>query len=1304
MDNETDLKNKENLNKNDGKKENDDNKENKLDEINTDKIQTEDILFGNEDLLKLNNNLDIDDNDIIHFPENLPDFDEMERINEEKRRSDEEKQEIINNLVKQGKYDEVLQFLNIKEKEEDDKELPLEIIPADDISDLHEDKDDKKNFDEKTDKNNESKIDDINKNEETKENNYLNDKKDNKNLKVEEKKEENQEGNKEIKTDENKDINNKENKEIKKDENKEINNEENKEENKSNENQKEIQKESKKEQDEKQKIEIKKPDIKNNISNSSESNSISDLLIDNDDEENYGDLLKSMNILEKIEKENKEENIKENLEILTKELEELEGHEDEDKNNIEQMNELYLMLQEDKNSKTLQIQTREKLFPYYNDTNYLLSDIFKSDLFVNISMMRNCFISSNIIKLKPIKFGECDKKYEIFYPKSSFDNLEYSAKDLKSEMDYDSYLMEYSKSNSNQKKVKEISSLFSKFKNEKLEIKNTPKKTIVINFENEDKNDIDINETIDNWVQINKNNSNDNNNNDKEIIYKLNDYNKVFLDCFNKKNLNSKEKIKSILELNLSKQNLKSFPMEELKKLPQLKFLNLEENQIDKFSDLSCCPDLYSINLNRNLIKKIEGISKLNSLEKLSLNNNLIETIEGLENNQRLRFLFLGKNKIRNIDSIENQILYIEELILCENQIQSIPEKFSFPYLRFLDLNENNIKNISNFYFCPCLEKLLLKGNNIDSGNNKTIFSCLPKLREIDLSFNKIYNLSFLLNLLSENLNLEIINIGNNPFVHQCDKFLIKVLLTIFPKLKIINNDDYTQSIYKKKAQKKKIKKLFNCECYFYIIQFQNFFMKYFNSIYFTNQILNQFNININSNLTKENSPLINLINTNYFNFKKSHLQKLNDCFNGKFCIFNKHISLQINLLTYLYDFKYKMLYINNSMGIFSKNLTLRKIKIIKIQQLYKLRIIRKKLAAIVIPDDEYDHADDLLDFFNSKPKEEENLDFKWEEGKIEKIENQIKLRSSQEINKPKKELNKENKENQNIIPQKKNIVYKLSKQSLETIKEKENENEILNTKISIDLSQKGELYKNNQSNEEILKLMKNLNTNSKNQKLTPMKITPNPQSHKIYLKSTPPTELISKSNISNNYSNNINPTISNKDILSIKNNNTPQSQFSQINDFGMVKTRYPNIQSYNKGDNVPLKYININNQMGIIPGIISKGNYQQRNFLPPIKRPDSKANTNINNNNNFNISTSNISDETKSVKSTFTFNSKFKNVKGRVLPQKVADEIRRLEQECSETIQKAKAEWGFTNPQTAELLAKKIYKKYRKKISHLLQ
>ena len=58
---------------------------------------------------------------------------------------DEEKHdEIINNLMKEGKYDEILKFINAKgdddvfnlSKENDED---LKIIPADDISDLQED-------------------------------------------------------------------------------------------------------------------------------------------------------------------------------------------------------------------------------------------------------------------------------------------------------------------------------------------------------------------------------------------------------------------------------------------------------------------------------------------------------------------------------------------------------------------------------------------------------------------------------------------------------------------------------------------------------------------------------------------------------------------------------------------------------------------------------------------------------------------------------------------------------------------------------------------------------------------------------------------------------------------------------------------------------------------------------------------------------------------------------------------------------------------------------------------------------------
>ena len=77
MDNETDLK------------------EEKLSEINTDKIKDEDNLIKNEDTLKIENNLDFDGDELIHFPDNLPDFEELERKNEERRKKDEENQEII---------------------------------------------------------------------------------------------------------------------------------------------------------------------------------------------------------------------------------------------------------------------------------------------------------------------------------------------------------------------------------------------------------------------------------------------------------------------------------------------------------------------------------------------------------------------------------------------------------------------------------------------------------------------------------------------------------------------------------------------------------------------------------------------------------------------------------------------------------------------------------------------------------------------------------------------------------------------------------------------------------------------------------------------------------------------------------------------------------------------------------------------------------------------------------------------------------------------------------------------------------
>lgn len=993
----------------------------------------------------------------------------------------------------------------------------------------------------------------------------------------------------------------------------------------------------------------------------------------NEKEEKNNDENLKFNFYNFEEKNN--ENAK-NLELLTKELEELEQYEKEDKNNIETMNEMYQMIQEDQLSKKLQIETRLKLFPNLNKANIKLSEELKSELFTNIQMLRQCHLSSVLIQPNNNQTNnEINKKYLLEIPDSIFDSLEYSIQDLKSKIDYDEVLMEYTKDNSQPKKT--MSELFRNYQ-DIINKKREKKKVVVINIESknyhnyiESKQSIPalIINKVKSWIKTDNLNPNSSHNNSPDNI-SFKDFNHLFLRSFYSK---EKSNPNPLLELTLINQNLKTIPIELIKDSPQLKFLNLEENQIEKISNLDSLTKLYSLNLNKNLIKKIENISKLENLEKLSLNYNLIEQIENCEQNFHLKILSIGKNKISSIESIENQVLYIEELILSENRIKFIPEKFSLPYLRFLDLNENKIKKLNEFLYCPCLEKLLLIGNKIEGDNIKPIFKYCTRLREIDLSFNKIEFLSFVLGILRKNENIEIINVSNNPFIMNGAKFCKLFLQKSFPKIKMINlenispKDKNCVKLKIRNISKNSYQNIYLSKNYFSIFLLQSYFMKFFNSFYFTNKIHNLFNLNINSNLTNETSPLLDIANSNHFLFKQNHLKCLNLYFDKKILNFSNFSQFQNQILNYLYDFKHKMLYIKNSMGIFSKNLTLRKLKIEKIQRMWKMIILRKKLKDIKFVDEEKENCDDLIGFFNSEQKNDDipTLDNKWEIEKIEEIEKNL-----MKLNQKPKHQDK---------PQK--------HQLLETINENENENEPIknNVKESIEIEKKPINPSINNFFEDQQYLRKSINDLTKTKQLTPLKQTP----------AQPPLNSIKESNNfyqSNsevaNIINNLNP--------SIKSPSTPNT-INSLSDLNLSKTRYyPQVPNkYKQGDNIHLKVVNMNNQM----------------MLPPLKNYPNKKNvalrpeSNIilpsikNNMESFSVN----NDDTKSVKSNFSVNSKFSTLKGRMLPQKTIDAIRKLEEECRMKIHKAKEEWQFNNQQTDELLAKKITKAYQKKINKLL-
>ena len=1339
-----------------------------------------------------NNNNDIEEQ---NTNQNMEVFDEI-NVFKDMDEEDEKNDAVIQDLIKQGKYLDVIKYLesqdnkgkNIKENKDNNDEKKNEeelvIIPADDISDLHEDNNisniSKSEKEDNKNKNDEIKeIIDDNKN-----NNENNDIDKNQDIQKDDLKEENKIDKKEPSSEEKPKIN-EANIIIEKNQEQNVSNIKN--DNNNNDEKKEEENISPKELI---KNIINTENNKNKKSqpsshNSSKSISLLHLSMEEEQETNnyYEERLKEIQEERKIfsgqnnitiNNNNKSENnnninnnnniIMNNLQLLAKELEELnelENNENADLNGIEQMNEMYSMLQEDKSSNYLQEKERERLFPFYNKGNINIKDEIKNEYFtsINLNHIRNFFISSKILDIKNInkRKNYNNNKYSIERPKSIFDELKFDKSDIKA-LDYDEILDDFfeekkGEKNNVSKRIEKIFDNYRKKNKGKKEV-NTIKKPKEIylnkkkdNKENkEEKYEINFDDIYNKYKDSIDNLENEN---------ELKKFNEFYLDNFNKKNeifnfndysidLDLDDEIKKeIINTNKSGQNNledkdkenyylkinnnKTFNENILLNYSFLRFINLENNNLSKFPNLMKCTNIYSLNLNNNKITKIEGISNLIYLEKLSLSNNLISSIDNCfsKNNRYLRFLFLGHNKITSIENISQDIPFIEELILCQNNINYLPEKVFLPYIKFFDLNENKIKAKTEdlFFICPSLEKLLLLGNNLNEIGTKYLIKFCPRLKEIDLSFNKYNNMIELVELLSINSNwnnnLEMINVvGNNFFNSSKNKEMFYLLIKKFcPSVKHINYDEikknnkinnndiilnYNRNYYNN----------INCnlnESYINIFNAQHFFMKYFTSVYFTNKIFDTYNININNNIKTNNIELFSLINKTYYQFKLSHFISQLNINKGQIGFFSFDTNFQFSdLLIYLYKFKSKMIFIQNSIPIFVKRSLFRRMKIIKIQQHYKLRILRKKLAAIVIPDDEDDHAEDLLDFFNSENKEKE-------ENKFDDEDLNIKI----------KEIGKKIEKNIEDKNLKKNK-NKLGKHSLEVIKEEEKEKD-LDIQLGINLDKIPDLdisdndikdineiikndfndntIKNNNKNKEINTIKNNNkiinNINTKKEIISIKKENPNIKDTLIEkLLLDPKYSLISKPKLAP-----INPSKNSSTQLTsnIKPNNNIDPNIDILKkDLGFDNNK--NIYYIEPSNKKPLNaqghkiILKDEKHYGTYIDINAQSNLPKEKKEKQIKRPESKGVVLPKINPKLNVSTTTISNDTKSV---FSQQSNGKKMKINHKAYKPIELIQ-LEKEMKEAIEKAKGEWNV-NKELENLIVKKITKQYHLKKKKLL-
>lgn len=85
-----------------------------------------------------------------------------------------------------------------------------------------------------------------------------------------------------------------------------------------------------------------------------------------------------------------------------------------------------------------------------------------------------------------------------------------------------------------------------------------------------------------------------------------------------------------------------------------------------------------------------------------------------------------------------------------------------------LDLSQNDISKIEGLESLPCLETLILSDNELSMPDFIANLTSIPKLRELDLSLNKINcNAECILKILASCSNLRVLNLQGNIFIKK---------------------------------------------------------------------------------------------------------------------------------------------------------------------------------------------------------------------------------------------------------------------------------------------------------------------------------------------------------------------------------------------------------------------------------------------------------------------------------------------------------------------------------------------------------
>lgn len=240
-------------------------------------------------------------------------------------------------------------------------------------------------------------------------------------------------------------------------------------------------------------------------------------------------------------------------------------------------------------------------------------------------------------------------------------------------------------------------------------------------------------------------------------------------------------KFRKLESLSMIKCNLHSLGADAFVSLTNLRYLNLDQNQLNDSSWPSLSnylPQLETLSLSQNQFNSLKR-TRITGLKHLDLSSNGLQYVESnifhsleklhLQNNElnslQLTFLFSLKNLI--------------ELNLDFNRLTFLPEKIfqSNVNLRDLSLQGNDLNYLTNYSFLGLsnLQHLNLARNRLQFSANSQPFQHLRSLKILNLDRNAQMNATnnilrnlapTLLELSLQNCNLSIVNFSLNFFTH----------------------------------------------------------------------------------------------------------------------------------------------------------------------------------------------------------------------------------------------------------------------------------------------------------------------------------------------------------------------------------------------------------------------------------------------------------------------------------------------------------------------------------------------------------